>query len=294
MDRIRSALIRLARTHGPVTVRQLFYMAVSEALIAKTEAEYKQTIVRLALELRQDGSIPWEYIVDRTRWFFRPKTYDSLQDALFATAQTYRQSLWSSSDVNVQVWCESMSIAGVISGITDRWDVPLFPGKGYSSHDFLRNAARDIAHGSKPTQIYLLGDYDNSGRDILRFVSKMLRHYADEVDPGVEIMFDTLAVTEDQIRGWNLPSHPGKTSDSRHKRYGITDAVELEAIPPDQLRELVETAITDHLNADELERLERVERAERRTIRAISGMDWVDLYEDNLKDEEDEAEGGDA
>jgi hypothetical protein len=270
MNRIRDAMVSLATENQPVTARQLFYLMVSAGVIDKTEAEYKQTVVRLTLELRRAGVIPWEWVVDRTRWFFKPKTFDSLPDALEESARLYRRSLWTDADVNVQVWCESMSVAGIVNDETTRWDVPLFPGKGYSSHDFLRSAARDIADGGTDTVVYLLGDYDSSGRDIIRFVCETIREYADEVDPSVAIDFQTVAVTEDQITGWSLPSHPAKTTDSRHTRYGIDHAVELEAIPPARLRSIVRDCITRHLDPAALRRLKAVEAAERGTLLAIA------------------------
>src|SRR5262249_12778932 len=143
-------------------------------------------------------------------------------------------------------------------------------GKGYSSHDFLRSAAHAIADTGKDTVVYLLGDYDPSGRDIIRFVCETLREYADEVDPSVGIDFQTVAVTERQITEWSLPSHPAKKTDSRHARYRIDHAVELEAIPPDRLRSVVRDCISRHLDPAALRRLEEVEAAERETLLAIA------------------------
>jgi hypothetical protein len=270
MDSIRNWMVELASRNKPVTNRQLFYLLVSAMVIEKLEREYKNVVLRLSLDLRERGQIPWEWIVDETRFYFAPTTYDSLADLLEASAEVYRRSLWGTADVNVQVWCESMSIAGVIKPITSKWDVRLYPTRGYSSHDFMRNAGREIASGGKPTQIYILGDYDPSGQDIIRFSSKMIRKYAGEVDPDVDIEFEHLAVTEEQIQKWNLPSHPSKPTDSRHKRSGIDQAVELEAIPPARLRQLLEEKILSHLDADEVERLQAVEEAERETLIEIA------------------------
>src|SRR5690606_37223770 len=126
MAAIRDALVRLARDNAPVTARQLFYLAVSVGVIAKTEAEYKRTVVRLALELRQQGRIDWSDVVDRTRWFFKPTTHAGLADALQAAASTYRRSLWADAPERLQIWCESLSVAGIIDDEAAAWDVPLF------------------------------------------------------------------------------------------------------------------------------------------------------------------------
>src|SRR5262249_8631393 len=131
-------------------------------------------------------------------------------------------------------------------------------------------AAREIAFGEKATRIYMFGDYDPSGRDIIRFISEEMRGYAAEVDPDVDIEFEVAAVTADQIDKWDLPGHPAKTSDSRYSRYGISHAVELEAIPPDRLRGLVRNCITSHIDPGAYQRLKEVEKAERETLLSIA------------------------
>jgi hypothetical protein len=247
-------------------VRQLFYVMVSRHLIEKDERQYKNVTIRLALRLRQSGIVPWSWLVDETRWVRRPQTYGSIRDALRETARAYRRSLWRDAAACVEVWCESLSIAGVIADETDQWDVPLFPGKGYASHDFLHSAAVDIAERGRPTIIYLLGDYDPSGQDIIRHVRDNLRRYA----PGADIRFEVAAATPEQIERWNLPGHPPKAKDSRRKRYVIDQAVELEAIPPKVLCELVKDLITRHVDIDVYNRLMAVEEAERQTLLSIA------------------------
>jgi hypothetical protein len=146
----------------------------------------------------------------------------------------------------------------------------LVPRQGLLVPRLPASAARDIADDGRPAVIYLFGDYDASGRDIIRFVRESLREYASEVDPDVSIDFRLAAVTEPQIREWSLPSHPAKPTDSRHRRYGIDHAVELEAIDPGQLRGLVRTCIKQHIDPDAYRRLKTVEEAERDTLLSIA------------------------
>jgi hypothetical protein len=56
-----------------------------------------------------------------------------------------------------------------------------------------------------------------------------------------------LAVTEEQIDEWNLPTRPTKRSDSRARSFGSSVSVELDAIDPRRLRSLVERAIRKHM-----------------------------------------------
>ena len=64
--------------------------------------------------------------------------------------------------------------------------------------------------------------------------------------PDAEISFERLAVTPEQIRAWDLPTRPTKNSDSRSKGFGDI-SVELDAIAPEQLRDLVRDVIEQHL-----------------------------------------------
>jgi hypothetical protein len=68
-----------------------------------------------------------------------------------------------------------------------------------------------------------------------------------------------------------LPTRPIKASDSRSK--GFSDiSVELDAIPPDRLRELVTIAIDRHLPARQLQILKIAEAEERKLIGGMVGL----------------------
>ena len=57
-----------------MTVRGVFYRLVSAGLIGKNEREYNATVVRLLLAMRRDGSIPYPWVADGTRWTRKPVT----------------------------------------------------------------------------------------------------------------------------------------------------------------------------------------------------------------------------
>jgi hypothetical protein len=90
-----------------------------------------------------------------------------------------------------------------------------------------------------------------------------------ELAPDADIYFKRIAVTPTQIRAWDLPTRPTKTSDTRAKSFGDI-SVELDAIQPDQLRALVREHLEIHLPARELFVLKEAEASEREVLR-----DWV-------------------
>jgi hypothetical protein len=88
--------------------------------------------------------------------------------------------------------------------------------------------------------------------------------------PDANIMFERIAVNPDQIAAWNLPTRPTKQTDTRARSFGA-ESVELDAIEPNRLREIVERAIERHLPADQLEILEAAEDSERSLLRDMIG-----------------------
>ncbi|MGE5756176.1 MAG: hypothetical protein ACM35G_10755, partial [Planctomycetaceae bacterium] len=127
-----------------MTIRQLFYRLVSLGTIAKTEAEYKATVVRLMGEMRRAGDVPFGWIADNTRWMRKPATHSSLNGFLRRSAETYRRAIWDNQDAYVEVWLEKDALAGVLIDVTAPWDVPLMVTRGYASLSYLHGAAEII------------------------------------------------------------------------------------------------------------------------------------------------------
>ena len=112
-----------------------------------------------------------------------------------------------------------------------------------------------------PTYIYHLGDFDPSGVNAGEKIEETLC----EMAPDAEIYFERVAVTEDQITAWDLPTRPTKSSDSRAKGFGDV-SVELDAIEPNRLREIVSDVIDIHLPQQQYEVLKAAEQSERELI----------------------------
>src|SRR5450756_1372657 len=72
MDDIRAAITKILGEIQPATVRQVYYQLVGRGVIAKTEAEYKSTVVRLLTAMRRAKEIPFGWIADNTRWMRKP------------------------------------------------------------------------------------------------------------------------------------------------------------------------------------------------------------------------------
>jgi hypothetical protein len=283
IEAIRQAIEDTVTELAPMTVRQVFYQLVSQGVIAKTEGEYKNTVVRLLGEMRRERRIPFGWIADSTRWMRKPKTYSSAEQALRRCAEAYRRDLWVNQGAYVEVWLEKDALSGVLYDVTAEWDVPLMVTRGYPSLSYLHEAAEALDAEGKPAFLYYFGDYDPSGLDITRVVEDGLREFA----PAAEIMFERVAVTAAQIRELGLPTRPTKATDSRSKNFA-GQSVEVDAIPPDRLRQMVEHCITRHIDERALEVTRAAERSEREIMRRL---DFARLREQTNGDGQDDDDG---
>ena len=240
-----------------MTVRQVFYQATVRGLVEKAESGYAKVQTDLVL-MRKSGELPYDWLADNTRWMRKPTTFDSIEDALNDTARLYRKALWRDLDCYVEIWLEKDALAGVVDPITRAFDVPLMVARGYASLSFLHSAAEYIEAIDKPTFIYHLGDFDPSGVNAAEKIESTLR----EMAPYDDITFERIAVTPEQIEAWNLPPRPTKASDSRAKGFGPV-SVELDAIAPNSLRELVQAVIERHMPPRQFEILKAAEDSER-------------------------------
>ena len=257
--------IDYATQHGPVTVRQLFYAATVAGVpgIDKTEGGYAKVQVQV-LNLRRAGRLAYDDIADSSRWMRRPDTFDDLHDALRQTARFYRKSLWTGSEVEVEIWLEKNALAGVVYPVADEFDVPLMVTSGYTSETFAYQAVDALRGTGRRLVIHSLYDFDRSGKDAEASLREKVERFGAEF--GVPVKFHALALTAGQIGGMNLPTRPPKASTAADRRWPYSFAAELDAIPPDTLRSMVREAIERHLPADEYRRLKRIEAAERHTL----------------------------
>jgi hypothetical protein len=267
---VRDAIKDILEQDNPQTVRQVFYALTVRGVIAKAEIEYQRTVVRLLVDMREAGDIPFDWIADNTRWMRKPATFVGLEACLSNTSKFYRRDLWAAMPVYVEIWCEKDALAGVLMEETETYDVPLMVARGYASLSFLHSAAMAIEAKDKPAYIYHFGDYDPSGVDAARDIEAKLRRYA----PGAEIHFERPAVTREQIEQWNLPTRPTKQTDTRAKKFGSATSVELDAIPARQLRTLVRDCIERHVDQEQLALLRAAEQSERELL-----VKWAATYQ---------------
>lgn len=249
-----------------ITIRHLFYRLVGEHVIPKTESAYKNLCAHLS-KWRRSEKIAWGAFTDSTRWHIRQPTFDGIDDALETTVRTYRRNLWSTQPYYIEVWVEKDAIAGMVANTANGFGVPVFVARGFASLSSLYDAAntfREATDAGKSAIIYHFGDYDPSG---VAAGESVLRAFRD--DFKVDLQFIRVAVTQEQIQRLNLPTRPTKSTDTRAKKWTGGECVELDSMPPVEIRSLVESCITRHIDQREWDALKQTEQLEKETLRSI-------------------------
>ena len=274
-----TAVLDALREHWPLTLRQLFYQAVSRQKIDNSLAEYKR-LSRLLSKARIQGLVPWEAIEDRTRSTLASGGWVDKADFLAGQTKTfllgYRRDLMASQSCTVEVWVEKDALSRLVHGAAFDYCVPVFVAKGFASVTYKREAAERItasARAGKRTRILYFGDMDPSGWEML---PAMCRTLVDEMDVP-EWMFEPIrcALNPDQIRDLALPTsiEAIKRTDTRARKYidrfGLL-AVELDALSPAQLQTIVRQSIEATLS--DPDRFAQERDREAADLEAIAGL----------------------
>ena len=98
-------------------------------------ANEMQRVYRLLKEAREQGNIPWEWIVDETRSLERISTWDDPDQYARCVARSYRRDFWNQQPVRVEVWSEKGTIRGVLQPVLDQYAVGFRVMHGFTQRD---------------------------------------------------------------------------------------------------------------------------------------------------------------
>jgi hypothetical protein len=233
--------------------------------------------------MRRAGSVPYSWLSDNSRSYFHVQQYQGLEDALHRMQEHYRRDLWLVQPFHVEIWLEKRALVGQLLPICNEYGVKLFPCGGYSSISFASEAAAEWETIDKPIYIYHLSDFDADGVYSSVALERELRLHT--LQPFV---FQRLALDEQQLIEYELfhALRPQKTTSKRYKwwfkEYGKSMACELDALHPDDLRQIVRDTIEKHIDRYELTMTRKIEKEERETlahiIESLNGHNGQDAH----------------
>ena len=254
------AVLDAERECGPMTIRHAYYKLVELGLLNKTKQEYDNLGHHLR-KWRRGGQIPYSAFADNSRSYYESTQFDSLEDALITTRDTYRRNLWSSQSEYIEIWVEKDAIASIVFRIASQFGVKVFPTHGFNSMTAAyvsAEAFKRVQQAGKSVHVYYFGDYDKAGKDISKSITRNLRN-----DHRIDIDFQRVAINDEQIEKYKLPTRPPKPRDLK---CGIVSCVEIDSLPMKTLTELIESCIIQHIDPHVWERQKKIESQERKLM----------------------------
>jgi hypothetical protein len=220
----------------------------------------------LLKEAREQGYIPWGWIVDETRAIERVSTWADPARYARCVAQSYRRDFWGQQPCRVIVVSEKGTVRGLLRPVLDHFAVGFQVMHGFSSATIVHDISQD--DDGRPLIILYVGDYDPSGM----YMSEA--DLPDRFDKygGDHVTVKRIALTREQVK--RLPSFPAtdKRKDPRYRwfisSFG-TRCWELDAMDPNDLRECVEQEIVRLIEPVAWQRCEFVNKAEQESLKHI-------------------------
>ena len=252
--------------YKPLTLRQVFYQLVSREIIENTKSQYIQ-LSGLLKYARLSGLIAWEDMEDRSRKHMTDTTYTGslpyVIEALDSLFLSYRINKMHGQEKYLEVWIEKDALSTLFSQAVSPYCIPLTVCRGYSSVSFLHNFRERVIQNRKEGQeavCLYFGDFDPSGVNMLNAMKKTI-----EEELGMEgVRFKRIALTPEQIEEHSLPHSPEalKEADTRAKKhieaFGHL-AVELDALSPQVLTDLIHRAIQEEIDMDKALTMQDIE-----------------------------------
>ncbi len=272
--------------YHPLTVRQIYYQLVAREIIANNRKEY-QNISRLLTRMREEHLVPWSAIVDRSRRMVEKRGTSSIEDHIRENAaylfDGYNRCLVQNQENYVEVWTEKDALSSIFEDAVWKYCCRIVVCRGQISATFLNEYAERaeaaIKRGQEPVILYY-GDLDPTGMRIPEIIgNKLIDRY------GLVVNIDRIALWPEDVDRHNLPFNPDATkkADPNHAWYcsrGYGDySVELDALHPETLINIIDDALRDHLDIDDMICQQDIQEDERLLLKRLK-LKFFDICRD--------------
>lgn len=253
LEQVRTIINDLSE-YWPLTLRQVFYQLVGQGICLNNRSQY-QGLSQLLTQARIIGEIEWDCIEDRARRYIDLTGYMNGPRFIESEAENvlnnYTRNLQQTQENYIEIFVEKDALATLFRKVAERYCISVTTCRGYISADFVNKYKRRTMQNAdrRPVVLYF-GDFDPSGLNMSESLeSRMLNDF------DIPVNFIRPALNVEQIEKYNLPHVDAdlKRGDSRAakhvEKYGFL-AVELDALKPPDLSDIIHRAIQKQLNID--------------------------------------------
>ena len=269
---LETAIVRIVDERHPITVRGVCYALFTAGHIPSMAVGETAKVSRVMTDMRESGALDWKLIVDGTRLVDSIAQWSDPSEIIHAAVRGYRRDNWQEQPVNIEVWSEKSTVAGVLAPVLKDLGVTFRVMRGFGSFTAVKQAAEDSQKldPDKEAVVLYCGDWDPSGLHMSEIdLPGRLDRY------GSCWTFERIALLREDLD--YLPSFAAstKSGDNRidwFRRTTTADPTkcwELDAMHPEDLRERVRSAITDRMDIAAWEHSLRIETAEIQSMKTF-------------------------
>ena len=281
------------RDFWPLTLRQIHYRLVSNGTRKNTRSAYTD-LSKLIKWMRIDEKIPWYAITDRIRSVSAKRGFENLEQfiklELRNMFQGYSRCRVQGQDKYIEIWVEKDTLKRIFEDVVWPYCMRCVVCRGYQSvsflADFYQRATRAIDLGQEPVILYF-GDLDASGVQMFEATQETLENELDLAG----VTFKRCGLLPEHIERYSLPNDPKaiKKTDTRYRtfseRFGDV-AVELDAMPPRELQNLLRECIEAEIDLDRFQSEKMQEEVDQEAIKEFreeASATVMNLYWDKFK-----------
>jgi hypothetical protein len=261
------AVLREYHEHWPLTCRQIYYRLVGARGYPKTESFYDSLCHHLA-NARRARVIPFSAVRDDGITTVDMQHFDDeehFKRHLRELAERYTRNKLAGQDLHIEAHCEASGMIFQLADVAHEYSVEVYSSSGFDSLTAKKHLADRICRIGKRAVILHLGDFDPSGESIFESAAEDVQAFVKTDWPGIQVEFRRVALTAAQVKEYELPTAPPKATDSRSRSW-TGETCQLEALPPDDIADLLRSAIEDVISPTRFEIDRQIEALERRRI----------------------------
>jgi hypothetical protein len=292
-----AAMIEIAKAIQPCSVRALAYQLFNRKLIPSMELKHTKRVSEVCTIAREEGSLPWHWIVDPTRVMRKLPTWRDPEDYADSVMDGYRMYKWADQPLLIVVMSEKATVEGTIRPVLHDYEVPYQILHGWAGATPVWDAAQANLRSNQKVLIIYIGDFDPSGMFMSQVdLPKRLARYSSAnpaekdvssawvhaklKEVGIEIRRIALTAGDTMALGpaVRFPA-VSKENDSRYEWFVSNHGNwcwELDAMSPVDLRTRLALAIRAELDLGAWNRAAHIEGLQRdQIIETVSGWNNI-------------------
>lgn len=278
------------KQYWPMTLRAFYYQAVSALLVPNDIKQYRR-VGKIMASLRRNYLISWRCMEDKTRSTSdkrgMPDVSNYIQNDLetFLQPDYYQRCYIQEQPVFIELSVEKDALSNHVRDAAWMHCTRVSVTRGQVSATMLNDMAgrfeKAMMRGMEPILLHF-GDLDPTGIQIPKSMKEGLwKHHSLDIDVR------QIALTPGQCDEHNLPQSldAAKEGDPNidrwYQEYGDQSPTELDALHPEDLKQLVVNSLDDIYDINEMDEQRQKEQEERDLLKEMRSKTF-DFLEDKF------------